>query len=131
MVSVSTIICRAHHLWPDSAPVARVLGDVNDPILADPWLKYMWDSYMQWMRTCPTYTSSGGDQPNQSERDALLCMMSPHPDAGSSSYLATGQGKQILESVLFGDKDPLVAAREMLAGLNAIIEGYYQRGAAS
>jgi len=114
------------HLWPDDAAVAALVTDVEDPIAADAWLSYLWGLYKDWMKNAATYHADAGDWPDPATRKDLLIRMGPDAPA---SYLTAGMGKQILEAVLFNQKAPEEAARELLAGMQREIDEYYARNA--
>ena len=71
--------------------------DAPDPLKADPWLTYLWNIYLHWLKTAETFDPRSKDWPQPDVREALLTEIDPYSATG---YLA-GQGHQILERILY------------------------------
>ncbi len=112
------------HLWPDAEAVEALTRDVPSVIDNDPWLTYIWELYEGWMKSARTYSNMGGDWPDLKTRRDLLRIIS---GSSGGSYLFAGEGRQILERVLFNELEPLEAARMLLAGAAELIDDYYRR----
>ena len=108
--------------WPDNQAVLALAPDVNDPIKADPGLGYLWEVYLDWMQSPHVY-SANQPWPQQNVRKKVDAEIS-YQYIGS--YQRSGEGHQLVERVLYGEIEPLEAARKMLEDMARIIDEYYR-----
>ena len=102
---------------PDEEAVFKYAKGFKDPIRQDPGLSLQWDLYLKWLSS-PDIVRPNLMWPDQDTRDRI---------SGEVEMYKEGAGHRVVEDVVYNKKKPLDAAKEILANIKLIIDGYYRQ----